>query len=84
MTADTKVAKAAMTCSEFQDRLPELYESGEELNGLDHLQTCENCAALVSDLNAIVDAAKIMLPLHDPDPSVWRNIQSKLQDSSGN
>ncbi len=40
-----------MTCAEFQDALPELFESQADLGGHEHLKTCENCAALVRDLS---------------------------------
>jgi hypothetical protein len=68
-----------MTCAEFQDRLPELFESGKDLNSQEHLETCENCAALVRDLEYIAQQAKLLLPLHDPSPQVWDNIQSAIQ-----
>lgn len=68
-----------MNCAEFQDRLPELFESGKDLSREEHLQTCENCAALVRDLEYIAQQAKLLLPLHDPSPSVWSNIQSAIQ-----
>lgn len=68
-----------MNCAEFQDRLPELFESGKDLSREEHLQTCENCAALVRDLEYIAQQAKLLLPLHDPSPTVWSNIQSAIQ-----
>jgi hypothetical protein len=81
MTADTRVAKPVQNCSEFQAELPELFGSGQEFHGLDHLQTCENCAALVRDLEYIADQAKLLLPLRDPSPAVWKNIQQKISES---
>lgn len=68
-----------MNCAEFQERLPELFESGKDLNSEEHLKTCENCAALVRDLEYIAQQAKLLLPLHDPSPNVWTNIQSAIQ-----
>jgi hypothetical protein len=68
-----------MDCAEFQDRLPELFESGKDLSREEHLKTCENCAALVRDLEYIAQQAKLLLPLHDPSPGVWENIQSAIQ-----
>jgi hypothetical protein len=82
MTADTRVGKPVQTCAEFQDQLPELFESDEEFHGLDHLHTCENCAALVRDLEYIAQQAKLLLPLRDPSPAVWDNIQKKIGDTS--
>jgi hypothetical protein len=68
-----------MTCADFQDNLPELFESGKDLSNEEHLKTCENCAALVRDLEYIAQQAKLLLPLHDPSPAVWTNIQTAIQ-----
>ncbi len=75
-----------LTCSEFQEHLPELFSPGS--NGLPtdpalqaHLQECENCSALVRDLKYIADQAKLLLEpaLDEPADHVWNNIQSKLK-----
>jgi hypothetical protein len=66
------------TCAEFQEQLPELFESGVDLKEQEHLKTCEQCSALVSDLEYIAQQAKLLLPIHDPSPAVWENIQSSL------
>jgi len=68
-----------MECAEFQERLPELFESGKDLSTEEHLKTCETCAALVRDLEYIAQQAKLLLPLHDPSPAVWDHIQSAIQ-----
>jgi hypothetical protein len=70
-----------MTCSEFQEALPELFESHADLSGHEHLRTCENCAALVRDLEYIASQARLLLPIHDPSPAVWDNIQQALRGS---
>lgn len=70
----------SMTCAEFQDKLPELFESGNDLSSEQHLKTCETCAALVRDLEYIAQQAKLLLPLHDPSPAVWENIQSAIHN----
>ena len=57
-----------MTCDEFQQQLPELFESGMDQDKHPHLQTCDNCAALVRDLNYIAQQAKLLLPIQDPSP----------------
>jgi hypothetical protein len=72
-----------MTCAEFQETLPELFEAQADLNAQDHLTTCENCAALVRDLNYIASQAKLLLPMHDPSPAVWDNIQDALRRTPG-
>jgi hypothetical protein len=66
-------------CAAFQDQLPSLFESGEDLTTQPHLQTCEKCSALVRDLEYIAQQAKLLLPIHDPSPAVWENIQSALK-----
>ena len=66
-------------CAAFQDELPSLFESGENLSSQAHLRTCENCRALVQDLEYIAQQAKLLLPIHDPSPAVWENIQSALK-----
>jgi hypothetical protein len=75
-----------MTCEEFQQQLPELFESGVDLESAPHLRTCENCAALVRDLRYIADQAKLLLPIKDPSPAVWQKIRTALdkeQDKQG-
>jgi hypothetical protein len=66
-------------CAEFQDRLPELFGAEADLSAEEHLKTCENCAALVRDLQYIADQAKLLLPIHDPDPALWNRIEQTLQ-----
>ena len=71
---------AEVSCEEFQQKLPELFESGRDVNSEQHLQTCEQCAALVRDLQYIASQAKLLLPLHDPSPTVWDKIEAKLHE----
>ncbi len=70
-----------MTCAEFQDALPELFESQEDLASHEHLKSCENCAALVRDLEYIASQARLLLPIHDPSPAVWDHIQQAISGS---
>jgi hypothetical protein len=70
---------STVDCAAFQNQLPSLFESGEDLSSHPHLQTCENCSALVRDLEYIAQQAKLLLPIHDPSPAVWENIQSALK-----
>ncbi|MBV8631970.1 MAG: hypothetical protein JOZ83_13660 [Silvibacterium sp.] len=69
-----------MTCADFQERLPELFETKADLSADEHLKTCENCAALVRDLEYIAQQAKLLLPIHDPSPAVWENIKSAIRN----
>lgn len=66
-----------MSCAEFQKELPYMFEAGSEVRH-EHLDTCEDCSSLVQDLRYIADQAKLLLPMHDPSPRVWNNIQSSL------
>jgi hypothetical protein len=71
--------KPATNCAEFHEQLPYLMDSGRDVEIEPHLQTCENCRALVTDLRYIADQAKLLLPMHDPSPRVWNSIQSTLE-----
>ena len=68
-----------MTCAEFQKLLPYLYETGSTAQSHEHLATCPTCSDLVADLNYIADQAKLLLPMRDPSPNVWNNIQNSLE-----
>jgi hypothetical protein len=70
---------SAVDCAAFQDQLPSLFETGADLNSHPHLQACETCSALVRDLEYIAQQAKLLLPIHDPSPAVWDNIQTALK-----
>jgi hypothetical protein len=75
----TRSDRKTMTCAEFQEQLPELFESHANLTEEEHLKTCENCAALVRDLEYIAQQAKLLLPIHDPSPRVWDKIDAAIQ-----
>ena len=77
-----KANGSTVNCAIFQDQLPSLFESGADLSAQEHLQTCENCSALVRDLEYIAQQAKLLLPIHDPSPAVWENIQTALKKES--
>lgn len=79
----THPTQTKMDCAEFQQRLPELFEAHADLSNDEHLQQCENCAALVRDLEYIAQQAKLLLPIHDPSPAVWDTIQSALKKEQG-
>ena len=75
-----KAATGTMAdCAAFQDQLPSLFESGGDLSAQPHLETCENCSALVRDLEYIAQQAKLLLPIHDPSPAVWDHIQQAIR-----
>jgi hypothetical protein len=68
-----------MNCHQFQETLPYIIESGGGGDDESHLQECESCASLVRDLRYIAEQAKLLLPMHDPNPRVWNNIEQSLQ-----
>lgn len=47
-----------MTCEQFQAQLSDLVASGEDLERHPHIQACEMCRALVSDLEKIAEEAR--------------------------
>ncbi len=71
--------KEQMSCAEFHKELPFLMESGAKLVDNLHLKSCANCSSLVRDLQYIADQAKLLLPMHDPNPRVWNKIQDSLE-----
>jgi predicted anti-sigma-YlaC factor YlaD len=68
-----------MTCAEFQDQLPDLIGSGENVATHPHLENCELCRALLADLQTIADAAKLLFPIEEPPDELWEQIESKIR-----
>lgn len=68
-----------MNCKEFQEVLPHIIESGGDTEQDGHLRSCESCSSLVRDLKYIAEQAKLLLPMYDPNPRVWKNIEQSLQ-----
>src|ERR1700674_2962486 len=68
-----------MNCHQFQENLPHTIESGGNAEEEDHLRSCPECAIVVQDLKYIANQARLLLPMHDPSPRVWQNIQSSLR-----
>ncbi len=77
--SDARVENNSPECAAFQERLPQLFESESDMSKEEHLETCENCAELVRDLNYIAQQAKLLMPIHDPAPAVWDNIRAAMQ-----
>ena len=77
-----------ISCAEFQEHLPELFANAN--GNVDdpilkaHLDTCENCSALVRDLQYIAEQARMLLEPAEEDPSddVWSNIKNKLKSET--
>lgn len=68
-----------MTCAEFQKVLPDIIDTGGSEQEQQHLRTCHICSDLVRDLKYIVEQAKLLVPMEDPDPRVWNHIQSSVE-----
>jgi hypothetical protein len=68
-----------MTCAEFQKVLPYIIERGGSKEEQEHLATCPVCSDLVADLTHIAESAKLLVPMEDPSPRVWHNIQRTLE-----
>ncbi|HWR16572.1 MAG TPA: hypothetical protein VN577_17235 [Terriglobales bacterium] len=68
-----------MNCAEFQKVLPYIIETGGNAEEETHLKECAVCSDLVTDLRYIAEQAKLLLPMHDPSPAVWENIQGSLE-----
>ena len=77
-SGESREKKERMTCAEFQEQLPLLIDSGK-IDGHPHLRDCHDCSALVRDLLYIAEQAKLLLPMKDPSPRVWNNIQKTLE-----
>jgi predicted anti-sigma-YlaC factor YlaD len=76
-----RAGESDQNCAEFQQRLPQLFESETDFSKEKHLESCENCAELVRDLRYIAQQAKLLMPIHDPAPAVWENIRTAIQSN---
>lgn len=72
------------SCAEFQSHLPELIGSGENVSNHPHIQSCELCRALLTELETIAQAARDLFPTVEPPDDLWKNIESaiKSEDST--
>ncbi|MGO9339228.1 MAG: hypothetical protein ACLPY1_17165 [Terracidiphilus sp.] len=68
-----------LTCAAFQAQLPELIASGEDVNAHAHLQNCELCRALLTDLETIAEAARRLFPIVEPPDELWEQIESAIK-----
>jgi hypothetical protein len=66
-------------CIEFQDKLPDLIGAGEDLSVHPHIQSCELCRALLSDLETIAEAARQLFPSEEPPDELWSHIESAIR-----
>ena len=68
-----------MTCSEFQEILPEVLEGGGSVEQEAHLKSCAICSGLVADLELISRDARELQELNEPSPRVWNSIEIALR-----
>lgn len=68
-----------MTCSEFQEVLPDVIDAGRNSEQEAHLKSCADCAGLVSDLNFISQQARLLREEEEPSPRVWNSIEIALR-----
>jgi len=69
-----------LTCEQFQAQLADLIGTGGNVGEHPHLQTCENCRALLADLQTIADAAKQLLPVDEqPKEDLWERIELAIK-----
>lgn len=68
----------SIACTEFQQRLPELIASGEDLSKHPHLKNCTRCSALLADLETIAEAARQLFPSVEPPDELWGQIESAI------
>jgi hypothetical protein len=73
-----------MSCAEFQARLPELIGSGADVKAHPHLQSCELCQRLLSELETIAEAARQLFPIEDPPDELWGHIESAIKREEDN
>ena len=69
---------ARLSCAEFQAQLAELISSGEMTVNDPHLQSCENCSALLRDLETIAEAARQLFPIEEPPDELWQHIETAI------
>jgi hypothetical protein len=73
--------KQPVTCEEFQAQMPELL--GDDIREHEHLKSCERCRELLEELEYIAGiASDLLLPVHEPGESVWKNISASLPKSA--
>jgi hypothetical protein len=73
-------ALKSMSCQEFQDQLPELIGSAQNIAEHPHYLSCELCRALLADLETIAQAARQLFPIVEPPDELWEQIELAIKD----
>jgi hypothetical protein len=68
-----------MNCVELQASLVEI-EDGRSYEQRDHLKTCPDCSALVTELMLIASTAVELRAVDEPSPRVWNSIETRLRE----
>jgi predicted anti-sigma-YlaC factor YlaD len=68
-----------VSCAAFQAQLAELIGSGESIARNPHIQSCENCRALLADLETIAEVVRELFPLVEPADALWEQIESAIE-----
>jgi hypothetical protein len=67
-------------CAEFQNLIPTRVRDGEDLQSYPHMQSCERCRALLSELEYIAEIArKLLPPVPEPRDELWAKIEMAIQ-----
>ena len=67
-----------LRCEDFQAALPGLIGSGMKIGDHPHTQSCNLCRALLTDLDAIAQAARQLFPIEEPSDALWNHIESAI------
>jgi hypothetical protein len=73
----------SLSCAEFQDLLPELINSREDLSLHPHMMSCSLCKALLADLETIAEAARQLFPVEEPPDELWEHIELAIKQEEG-
>jgi hypothetical protein len=68
-----------MNCAEFQEILPEVFDSGRTAEQESHLKSCPVCSDLVAELDLIANEARQLQETAEPSPRVWASIEIALR-----
>jgi hypothetical protein len=66
-------------CAEFQAQMAELIGAGGDVSTHPHLKDCDDCQALLADLQTIAEAARQLFPSVEPPDEVWEHIESAIR-----
>ena len=68
-----------ISCTAFQNQLPELIGSGERVSDHPHLQSCPLCRALLAELETIASVARKLFPTAEPPDEIWDKLQVAIE-----